>query len=88
MGGSKDCPQSCGQRKEILGGRITQTCMEVLIRDEWIRLERASGIIATTSGTVAIVKESSGQVTTDDGTYSGRTKYSALASKLSKLLGE
>jgi hypothetical protein len=34
MDGSKDCPQACRQQKEILGERITQTCMEVLIRDE------------------------------------------------------
>ncbi len=52
----------------ILGERIAQTCMDVLIRDEWIRLERATGIIATKSGILAVA-EKGGQVTTDDGTY-------------------
>jgi hypothetical protein len=58
-GGSKDCPQTCGQlgSGEILGRRITQTCMEVLIRDEWIRLERTAEIVATSSGSVAMVEK-------------------------------
>jgi len=52
MDRSKDCPQGCGERKEILGERITQTCM-----DEWIRLERVMGlIIATTSGIMAMAE--------------------------------
>jgi hypothetical protein len=38
MGRSKDCPQACKQLKMILGERITLTCMEVLIRDERIRM--------------------------------------------------
>ncbi len=50
MDRSKDFPQVCGERKEILGERITQTCM-----DEWIRLERVMGlIIATTSGIMVV----------------------------------
>jgi hypothetical protein len=37
MGGSMVCSQACGQRNKIPEGRITQTCMEFLIRDKWIR---------------------------------------------------
>jgi hypothetical protein len=42
--------------------------MAVLIRDEWIRLERAKGTIATMSG-IMVVAGDEGQVTTDDGMY-------------------
>jgi hypothetical protein len=49
MDRSKDFPQVWGDRKEILGERITQTCM-----DEWIRLERSMGMIATTSGIMVV----------------------------------
>ncbi len=68
MGGSKDSPQACRQRKEILGERITRTCMEVLIRNEWIRLEEATGTVTTMSG-IVVVAEEDGQFTTNDGTF-------------------
>jgi hypothetical protein len=53
MGVSKECPQTCGQAGRIPRARITQTCMEVLIRDKWIKLDEATGVIVTASGITA-----------------------------------
>ncbi len=44
MGGSKECPQACGRVGRVLGERITQTCMEILIRDKRIKLDEAMGV--------------------------------------------
>jgi hypothetical protein len=42
--------------------------MDVLIKDEWIRLEKATGMVAASSGVVVGVGES-GQVTAEDELY-------------------
>jgi hypothetical protein len=68
MDGSKDCPQAYRRQKEILGERITHTCMEVIIREEWIRLEKATGTVVFMSGNVMVAEED-GQVIADDGLY-------------------
>jgi hypothetical protein len=66
--GSKDCPQACGLRKRIPGRRVTQILMEILVRSEWVWLEKAARVTVTSSNRAAMVRED-GQVTTEDGLY-------------------
>ncbi len=68
MGVSKECPQACRQAGRIPRERITQTCMEVLIRDKWIKLDEATGVIVAASRITATTKGGD-QVVTRDGTY-------------------
>ncbi len=45
--------QACGQKRGVVGGRITQAIMEIFAREEWAKVEEATGMIIPSSGLTA-----------------------------------